>query len=156
MTFALAFLPESNFEEGWKFIVENSISEVSSYLEYYESTWMGKLSLGQRKPKFKYSMWSFSKQISDKISITNNDVEGWHNKLNGVLYRSSKTLATLLEALWNDQALNDVDLDKYTTGISSKPKSSHTFTNRISNVVCDFITEKLTVEQFLENASCFM
>ncbi|XP_069103445.1 uncharacterized protein [Argopecten irradians] len=68
---ALNFLPPEQIRPAFEKLDNNAVPEIQAFMDYVFNTWI-------RSRVFTVSEWS----VFGKAIRTNNDVEGWHNRLN--------------------------------------------------------------------------
>lgn len=103
MIFALPYLPTEHIKEGFQSIlrrVEKHVDggELEEFLGYVENTWLNN------------SVWGLeSLSVFKMTNRTNNDLEGWHNRLNSKLPQTNPNMYTLIAILAKEAELTKVN-----------------------------------------------
>ncbi|KAL0879642.1 hypothetical protein ABMA27_003357 [Loxostege sticticalis] len=99
----IARLPQSDIDEGYKYVIGRSPKDtkIKKFNKYFQIQWFKKQDFGNCS-------------CANEIIRTNNNIEGWHRKINGFVGRTHPTLAHLLDVLDSEKsskfksALNDL------------------------------------------------
>lgn len=140
---ALSFTPTRMVLKAYNLILEKMhpleaewVAGWNTFKEYMEKTWIGS---NKSSPEFSISLWNNYLAIKNRYPITNNSVEGWHNRLNSKFKGKRPHFWKLVEALLEDQQRADVELtrveeegDKRTDDPNKK-----SFTNSMKTKVID-------------------
>ncbi|KAL0902685.1 hypothetical protein ABMA27_000502 [Loxostege sticticalis] len=97
----IARLPQSDIDEGYKYVIGRSPKDtkIKKFNKYFQIQWFKKQDFGNCS-------------CANEIIRTNNNIEGWHRKINGFVGRTHPTLAHLLDVL--DSEKSSYDLKKTT------------------------------------------
>ena len=96
---ALAFLPSNSIKEQFNVLFREckGHEKLTELFNYFRDTWI-------ENPMWLPDVWSIH-----MMSIrTNNDVEGWHRKLNGHVHRGKLNMYLLCHLLFEESAEIDI------------------------------------------------
>ena len=85
---------------------------VDSFEEYLNSTWFSE------KSRFEIHVWSHCKNFGPR---TNNNLEGFHSKINRLLKRAHPNFFHVLDVIRNIQRENEIDFDIFQATGKQRP-----------------------------------
>lgn len=101
--FALAFLPEEHVERAFKRLEEKMLAlndpRINVLINYFEENWLS-------EHRFNVTDWC----VFMRYIRTNNDVEGWHRRLNGNLPHPHPNLYQLLLILYRESLICKINV----------------------------------------------
>ena len=125
---ALAFLPEQMVPEAFEQMEERlERSEVAdSLLElyaYFEDTYIGRPRRrhGRRPPLFMPAMWNVRVRTRNGIPRTTNQLEGWHNAMQGMFDSPHPSMWRFLQGIGKEESLQYARLQQYLLGDPAPP-----------------------------------
>ncbi|KAF0759986.1 MULE domain-containing protein, partial [Aphis craccivora] len=144
---ALAFVPTNKVIHYFEKLVDstyfvNNENNLSTLVDYFKDTWIGHSTRNRRRPpKFQTSMWNCYERVLKNKPRTNNSVEGWHHAFNLSLGENHVTIWKFITFLKQEQALQELRLEKLISGEPSPKKKKKKYKNHdemILNVVTNF------------------
>lgn len=154
---ALAYLPRSDVIATFERLVANLDPRLNQFKEYFERVFIGSKRRGNRRdlPLFPIRMWNISSRAESGDPVTNNALEGFHNKLadrmplHPTIWVFIEKLKDMMRSSLAD--LLDLEAGKTLSSISRKwktvqarkalliklykPSSSMDFLNNMANVL---------------------
>lgn len=111
----------------------------SDILEYFETTWIGRLSRGgrRRRPRFCVDVWNQYDNVKQCLHRTNNFVEGWHNGFNRLLGATHPTIWKVIDGLKKQQTITVIKIEQFRRGddfINKHTKRKVSADSRIKNL----------------------
>ncbi|KAL0861403.1 hypothetical protein ABMA27_008947 [Loxostege sticticalis] len=97
----IARLPQSDIDEGYKYVIGRSPKDtkIKKFNKYFQIQWFKKQDFGNCS-------------CANEIIRTNNNIEGWHRKINGFVGRTHPTLAHLLDVLDSEKSSEYAEIDQ--------------------------------------------
>ena len=84
MIAAPSFVPIQDTIEGFEDLANHCRQEEQAVLDYFETTYIGKLRRGRRlQPLFPQTFWNMNKRVQEDLPPTNNEIEGWYSRCSG-------------------------------------------------------------------------
>ena len=125
---------------SFKPINDERISRFEEYLMY---TWFSEESL------FKHSFWSHWENCGPR---TNNNLEGFHSKLNRLLKKAHPNFFHIVSVIQSVQHENEIDLAIYNTSGRERPQTSKYLRShqRLMGIRAEFLAGGLTLFRFME------
>ncbi|XP_006820186.1 uncharacterized protein LOC102808349 [Saccoglossus kowalevskii] len=96
---ALPFLPEEHIKASFNILAEKATPGLQDLLDYIRSTWLD-------SSVWPPSTWS----VYNKSVHTNNDVEGWHRRINAKAGRSHLQLYVLIPFIYREARLVSIQV----------------------------------------------
>lgn len=115
---ALAFVPVKDVKDSFKTLKKilkvkkraaqgTDDSKVILLFDYFEKTWIGKLSA---QGTFPIDMWNMCEIVLRKMPRTNNAVEGWHNSINQFVGCKNPSIWTFIEKIKKEQSVQELKM----------------------------------------------
>ena len=81
MLASLAFVPEIDVLDSFIILMQQFPEGAIEIAKYFEKIYIGKVlpDLTRRVPLFPIRIWNLHTRVNNRLSRTNNNVEGWHN-----------------------------------------------------------------------------
>jgi hypothetical protein len=143
---ALAFLPPDQVVQVFEMlsdqIRENYDDEANDLLDYFENTYIGRFrrNAPRANPMFSIVMWNMFHRTQQEMPRTNNHIEGWHRKFQGICMSYHPRFWKFIDLLKNEQSLNRVAIIQADAG-HPPPAQRRRYINcneRILTIVDDF------------------
>lgn len=143
---ALAFVPPDQvidvFERLSDEIRRIYEDEVDQLLDYFEDTYIGRFRRNALRaaPTFSIQMWNMFHRTQQEMPRTNNHIEGWHRKFQGICNSYHPRFWKFLEMLKKEQSINRVAMIQGDAG-HPPPAQRRRYMNcneRILRIVDDF------------------
>ncbi|KAL0893230.1 hypothetical protein ABMA27_014837 [Loxostege sticticalis] len=136
----IARLPQSDIDEGYKYVIGRSPKDtkIKKFNKYFQIQWFKKQDFGNCS-------------CANEIIRTNNNIEGWHRKINGFVGRTHPTLAHLLDVL--DSEKSSYDLKKTT---NKKKREYAEIDQEIESALNDLQKNVISVGHCIEIISPFV
>lgn len=136
----IARLPQSDIDEGYKYVIGRSPKDtkIKKFNKYFQNQWFKKEDFGNCS-------------CANEIIRTNNNIEGWHRKINGFVGRTHPTLAHLLDVL--DSEKSSYDLKKTT---NKKKREYAEIDQEIESALNDLQNKVISVGHCIEIISPFV
>ena len=114
MIAAIAFAPLAEIETAFEALQDVALDELEPIFNYFEDTYIGRLRRrgGRCDPMFPHIMWSMHERVEEDLPRTNNQVEGWHRKMNTAMGACNPTIWRFLDVLIKEQGLTDLKLNQ--------------------------------------------
>ena len=147
LLFALPFLPHAEISNAFEMVVSSASEQLRELLgpinNYIRRNWLG----GQWKPE----QWS----VHDRAIRTNNDCEGWHNRLNRKVGRGNVQMYLLLELLHNESSLLPIQRQLAAEDKLRRYQRTQTrlFQGKVEKLWLAYEKEELTGWQLLKQTS---
>ena len=138
---SLAFVPEEDVVDCYNILMTDFPESALNVAVYFEETYIGKRlpDNSRRIPPFPIRMWNMFERVREKLSRTNNAVEGWHNALNSSIGCSHPSVPKLFKCFQREQSLQEAKLIKWEAGSTMvRSKKSIERENRIQLLVADY------------------
>ena len=118
MLMGLAFVPEQDVPNCFKSLMLESPEQAITVAKYFEETYIGKRFHDQcrRIPQFPIKIWSIYQRVKEQLTLTTNNVEGWHNAFQTTIACSHPTICKSLKVLQREQSLQEAILTKLEAG----------------------------------------
>ena len=121
---ALGFVSPDEVYTGFQSLVssldEQVYEELSAFIGYFESTWVGSIQNGRRrKPMYEPEMWNVLERTIKSLPRTTNSLEGWHRAFAQRVCVTHPTLNRLIGKLRKEQAKTELEMQKFISGESS-------------------------------------
>lgn len=146
MICALAFLPPDDvinvFERLTDLIQDQYGEEANLLIDYFESTYIGRFrrNAPRAAPMFQLRMWNMFHRTHQEMPRTNNHVEGWHRRFQGLCMCHHPSLWKFLEVLKKEESLGRAEINQFEAGHPA-PAQRRIYLNnneRILTLVDDF------------------
>ena len=98
-------------------------------------------------------MFCLFRSVFHKTIRTNNDVEGWHRRLNSKAGRGQLDLYLLIQLLGEEAALVTIQLDLLRMSVVTRRQRSQRTTGRLFRLWDQLLNEERTPRQLLRAAS---
>lgn len=123
---ALAFVPEDHVIDAYNDLIQSDYyddheQELSPIVDYFEVTWLGKVSRSGRKrsePHFPIKMWNCYMSILEDRIRTNNFMEGWHHGFNESVGTNHAHIGKFIGVLQAQQNVAEVAIAQIDSGMN--------------------------------------
>lgn len=146
MITAIAFVPVESVENAFEALQEVVPDELMPVLDYFEDTYIGRQRRRRRaQPIFDHKIWNMYERAVNELPRTNNNVEGWHRKLQSSVSSHHPNIWKFLDVLRREQDLNNLQIAQLVGGHAPEPqrKKYKASNERIVNIVRDFSNRSL-------------
>ena len=128
MLAAIAFVQAPNVSDAFESLSERAedleLERFEDLLLYFEDTYIGRRRrAGRRRPLFAPNVWSVRERTNQGLPRTNNQLEGWHNGIQGVFDGKNSTIWKCCKALKKEQALQHFSLVQKRAGAEIRIQS---------------------------------
>ncbi|XP_031639266.1 uncharacterized protein LOC116351317 [Contarinia nasturtii] len=122
MLVALAFVPVDDVIKAYEELVETAFfnsddPKIDELLDYFQSTYIYRIDRKGKKqsPRFAIPVWNVYENTLAGFPRTNNNVEGWHNKINS-MWGKHPNLFTFIEKLKEEQEITELAIAQCEAG----------------------------------------
>ncbi|CAF1440348.1 unnamed protein product [Adineta ricciae] len=121
---ALAFLEPGSVVDGFELLCEEIGERYDDILDYFESTYIGKLRSNRirRKPLFDISFWRMHNRTKQSSMRTNNCAEAYHRRINSTFQCAHPTLWLFVQKIIDEEKVVHADLVHINAGEPPKKK----------------------------------
>ena len=155
MLIALAFLPVGEVGEAFEDLVEDIPEALIPLSDYFEDTYIGRRNRrGERRaPRYPVAMWSVRSRQERGLPRTSNQLESWHNAMQGACQGQHPSIFRFIEHLQSEEALQNFNAAHLDQGrdLTQRMKKYQALNRRIQRVQEN--EPNLTRRQFLESIS---
>ncbi|KAF0985263.1 hypothetical protein HZS_6344 [Henneguya salminicola] len=117
---------------------------LNELLNYYEDTFIGRHNrTGCSQPLFPILLWNQSERTENRISGTNNKVEGWHNAFAGLVGGNHPNIFNFLASLQRELSLVVVKIDTIPMRIIQN--NSRPVNNQINRHLIELMEKRDTI-----------
>ena len=119
MMCALPFVPENIIPTAWRHLKPLIPSEMSSFVDYYEYTWVG---TSNRNPTFSHYRWNQHDATTLLLPRSSNIAEGRHHGFRSMLSCQNPSCWKFLDCLKKEQSLTEVKMTKMMMREEAEPR----------------------------------
>ena len=117
MIAALSFVPTQDVIAAFNSLCQHCGNDEQLVLDYFETNYIGELRRGRRiPPRFDHALWNVTTRVQQNLPRTNNYLEGWHNRLSGMLNSAHPSIWECIDVLKKDSALNHMLMAQMVAG----------------------------------------
>ena len=122
MVLALAFVPPvdvvESFERLHDLLREAYGDNLDEVLEYFENTYIGRFrrNAPRANPIFSIAMWNMFHRTHQEMPRTNNNIEGWHRRFQGLCMGHHLTFWKFLSTLKKEESVNRAEMAQIEAG----------------------------------------
>ena len=151
---AIPFVPIDDVDMVWRLLKPTLPSDMASFIQYYESTWIGTSST---PPLFAQWSWNQYDACQAGLPRSSNMAEGWHNGFKSLVNCSHPTIWKFLDSLKLEQALTDVKLAKNLMREPVEPRQQKwiKFDQRLDRLIESY-DDFNDVLEYLRSVGCLM
>jgi hypothetical protein len=133
---ALAFIEPSMVINGFELLCSNLDDDYQQVLDYIEDNYIGRLrGRTRRQAPYQIDFWNMVTRVKNDLHRTNNNVEGWHRKLNCAFQCSHPTLWNFLDKLIKEENNVHSDIINAMTGRQPPVGKYESFNTRLKQLV---------------------
>ena len=146
MLFALPLLPQRDMIKGFEEMEMNADPRLTDLMQYMRSTW------------FSSSVWKPANLCSyQRLVRTNNDVEGYHRRLNQRCVTAHPSIYKLLEVIHSEARLVELTAKLISSNAVGMTRSKKTTEKqaRLTSLWDRYASDDMSVSDFLAEASAF-
>ena len=120
---ALSFVPIADTIQAFDALSNHAGVEEQSVLDYFETNYIGKIRRGRRlEPRYPHTLWNMKLRVYKNLPRTNNDLEGWHNRLSSSFRHRHTHVWTFIHGLKQDSSLNHLLMPQMIAGAPYPPQ----------------------------------
>ncbi|XP_077985938.1 uncharacterized protein LOC144440443 [Glandiceps talaboti] len=138
---AIAYVPEDEVIDTFETLAQNMPNDAEQVVDYFESNYIGRPRRhGRRPPRFPITMWNMNSRVNDELPRTNNNIAGWHRRMQANVASHHPNIWRFLNILKREQALINVVFNQMIAGESAQPqrRQYQDSAARIHAIVQDF------------------
>lgn len=149
---ALAFVPPNDVYLRFNTLRNSypSDSDERKIISYFYNNYIG---YSYDEVNYPVSFWNCYDRFIGNIPRTNNEVEGWHHKINSNLSGSHPTLWTCIEVLQNEQSFWENNVNRIRAGLGESQKVKYRLLDRRLKTIVESYNTVLDDLEYLKAVS---
>lgn len=142
MISAIAFVPLQDTVSAFEALQDSTTdADLQQLFDYFEDNYIGtRRRRGRAAPLFAHAVWSVHSRVERHLPRTNNNVEGWHRKMQAAVSAHHPNIWRFMTILHREHSLVNVVVAQRLGGHDAEPKKKkyRDCSARIENIVSDF------------------
>ncbi|CAM4775069.1 unnamed protein product [Rotaria magnacalcarata] len=135
-TLALAFIEPTIVANAFELLCTNLDDNYQQILDYIEDNYIERRrGRTRRQAPYPIDFWNMMERVKNNMHRTNNNIEGWHRKLNSAFQCSHPTLWSFLDKLMKEENNIHLYILNATTGRQPPVGKYESFNKRVRQLV---------------------